>query len=525
MTSPAGSTGAVGIVWFRRDLRVDHNPALLASCSHPKLLPVFIWTPGHQNSKERPFAQAAPSLEHSRSQAEAGGSDEAAPEWARYPGAASRWWLHHSLQALDASLRERGSALTFCVGEPLTVLQALVRSHASAVVYWNRQYDPISISRDTHIKEVLRKNGCPVKSFNGSLLAEPPSITRSNKQPYRIFTPFAAALTKSLADAAPLPGHCPSVLPPLPKKLLRADKGSPLQLATLSELNLTPRIRWDKEIAHQWQPGETAARAALRDLPGTASRYQEQRDRPDRNGTSRMSPRLHFGELHPLDLWNTVEMSQPKGASAQSFLRQLVWREFAHHLLFHFPQSLTQPLRPAFVNFPWNANHAHLRAWQQGSTGYPLVDAGMAELWTTGWMHNRVRMVVGSFLTKHLRLHWIHGAVWFMDTLLDADLANNTLGWQWIAGTGADAAPYFRIFNPVTQSEKFDPQGHYIRKWVPALRGLPDRFIHAPWLAPKHVLQSANLRLGDTYPFPIVDHNTARVQALAAFATIKSASP
>jgi deoxyribodipyrimidine photo-lyase len=500
-------TKPVGILWFRHDLRIHHNPALLAACHHNRLLPVFIWD-GVQPISE-------PGL--------------------RYPGAASLLWLHHSLHALDTELRSRGSALRIYQGDPMKVLLSLAQQHPAAALYWNRQYDPLSTLRDSRIKESLRAAGYAVTSFNSSLLCEPAVIARANGEPYRVFTPFSAAVLRSLggtpsrspaqadASALPLPGLCPRALPPLPESHSSSQSSAPLRESTLSELNFTPRIRWDQGILNAWQPGEEAARQHLENVTARAEQYSESRDRPDQTGTSRLSPYLHFGELHPAEVWNAALRTHKPSPSVQSYLRQLIWREFAHHLLFHFPRSLNEHLRPAFGKFNWSTRSDHLQAWQKGATGYPLVDAGMAELWATGWMHNRVRMVVGSFLTKHLRMHWLHGASWFMDTLVDADLANNTLGWQWIAGTGADAAPYFRIFNPITQSTKCDPNGHYIRKWLPVLRELPDRWIHAPWQAPAHELRAAgNLRLGEAYPLPIVDHNTARIQALSAFAAIKS---
>jgi deoxyribodipyrimidine photo-lyase len=289
----------------------------------------------------------------------------------------------------------------------------------------------------------------------------------------------------------------------------------------LSSLRLEPAIDWAAGMRSTWQPGETGAIAQLnRMLAGRVEMYGEDRDRPDRVGTSRLSPHLHFGEISPRQVWHAIQCRYPK-RHAEPFLRQLLWREFAHHLLYHFPRTPTEPLRPEFTHFPWRNDAKMLRAWQRGRTGYPIVDAGMRELWTTGWMHNRVRMIVASFLVKHLRLHWEEGADWFWDTLVDADLANNTLGWQWSAACGADAAPYFRIFNPVLQGLKFDPDGSYVRRWLPELANLPNRWVHQPWNMPAPERQRIGLHLGQNYPKPIVNHATARQEALNAFHSLK----
>lgn len=477
------------LLWFRQDLRLSDNPALAAALERGRpLLCVCIL------------------------------DDEGEGEWAM--GGASRWWLHHSLSALAADLAELGQRLHLARGPAAEVLVELVRTYGVEAVFWNRRYEPAAIARDTRIKTMLREAGIQAVSFPGSVLFEPWTHATKAGEPYRVFTPFWNQLVRRDDPAPPLPR--PQGLPPLPQP--RRRDGEP----TLDDLGLLPRIPWDAGFTPVWTPGETGAWARLSAFGGDAVvGYPEQRDLPGGNGTSRLSPHLHWGEISPRSVWSELRARQRgrRGREQEAmtaFLRQIVWREFAHHLLFHFPRTTSEPLRPDFARFPWREDPAALRAWQRGVTGYPLVDAGVRELWNTGWMHNRVRMVVGSFLVKHLLLHWSHGARWFWDTLVDADLANNTLGWQWIAGCGADAAPYFRIFHPVRQGEKFDGAGTYVRRWVPELAALPDEHLQAPWDAPAGVLRDAGVELGQTYPLPIVDHDFARRRALDAYAMMKS---
>jgi deoxyribodipyrimidine photo-lyase len=478
------------IVWFRQDLRLQDNPALTAALNGGgAVVPVYIL-------------------------------DEACHgPWSM--GGASRWWLHHSLQALDASLRERGSRLVLARGECGAVLRDLLQQTKATSVYWNRCYEPAAISRDKTLKADLTSAGFAVKSFNASLLFEPHTIRNKSGGPFQVFTPFWK--------------HCLSLAVEEPGRLPAGQFPAPAQWPdsrTLADLELLPRIRWDEGLAAAWQPGEAAALKRLRKFAvGAMPDYADQRNRPDLDGTSALSPHLHFGEISPRQIWAVVRAQSkdsgvfPANRGGQVFLSEVGWREFSYHLLFHFPHTPEQPLRPEFAAFPWRKAPAQLRAWQRGLTGYPIVDAGMRQLWTTGWMHNRVRMIVASFLVKHLRLSWLEGATWFWDTLVDADLAANTLGWQWTAGCGADAAPYFRIFNPILQGAKFDPHGDYVRRWVPELARLPVEFIHTPWEAPRDVLAEAGLSLGKNYPQPIVDHGEARVAALAALQEIKVKRP
>ena len=434
------------------------------------------------------------------------------------PGGASRWWLHQSLAALDADLRAAGSRLIIRRGPTLDTLRAVVKETGAGAVVWNRRYEPVLMARDAKIKEALRDDGLVAESFNAALLHEPWTIQNQSKKPFQVFTPFWKHCLTKPDPAEPLPA--PTSLPALSKW--------PKSLA-LDELELEPKINWADGLRAAWQPGEAGAIANLnRFLSKAFDDYANQRNRPDVTGTSRLSPHLHFGEISPRQVWHGLRrMAVKRGLPVEcwrgsQFLSEIGWREFAHHLLFHFPHTPTEPLRADFKKFPWRKDAAWLRAWQKGCTGYPIVDAGMRELWATGWMHNRVRMIVASFLVKDLLLPWQEGTRWFWNTLVDADLAQNTLGWQWTAGCGADAAPYFRVFNPTSQGEKFDPHGDYVRKWCPELARLPDKWLHQPHAAPPAILRAAGVELGRTYPEPIVSHAIAREVALEAFARIKS---
>jgi deoxyribodipyrimidine photo-lyase len=480
------------LVWFRQDLRLQDNPALHAALARGgAVVPVFIL------------------------------DDAAEGGWR--PGGAARWWLHRSLAALDAALRERGSRLLLARGEAGEILRALLAATGADAVFWNRRYEPAVIARDARLKSEWSAAGLEARSFNAALLNEPHTIANKQGRPFQVFTPYwRHCLTLPVAPVAKLE-----------PKSFPAPASWPRALA-LEELELLPRVRWDAGLAEAWEPGEAGATKQLRRfIAHGLERYADERDAPANAGTSQLSPHLHFGEIGPRQIWAAVRAVGrssgvfPPHKGATIFLNEIGWREFAHHLLFHFPHTPEQPLREEFARFPWaeDPGGEKLHAWQRGRTGYPIVDAGMRQLWRTGWMHNRVRMIVASFLVKHLRLPWTAGAAWFWDTLVDADLANNTLGWQWSAGCGADAAPYFRIFAPVLQGEKFDPEGAYVRRWVPELARVPTEFIHAPWEAPPHRLRDAGVVLGETYPRPIVNHAAAREEALAAFRALKATRP
>ena len=471
------------LLWLRRDLRLADNPALAAALEGAdRLLPVYI----HAPEEEDPWQ----------------------------PGAASRWWLHHSLTALGAQLAERGSRLVIARGETLGTLRRLIQASGAGSCHWNRVYDPALIGRDTRIKQALRADGIDCRSHNAALLFEPWQIKTGAGEPYRVFTPYWRRCQRELARLpAPLPA--PGTLPPVPDGV---------DGLSVEVLDLLPRIPWDDGLRECWRPGEAGARELLeRFIDGALEGYQDGRDLPARAGTSRLSPHLHFGEIGPRQIVARLAAAGLTGDDADAFVRELGWREFSHQLLYHFPQTPDTPLNPRFADFPWRDGDTEplLQAWQRGRTGIPIVDAGMRELWHTGWMHNRVRMIVASLLTKNLRLPWQSGARWFWDTLVDADLANNTQGWQWSAGSGADAAPYFRIFNPVRQGERFDPDGVYVRRWCPELAQMPKKWLHQPWAAPADVPRDARVNLGRDYPRPIVDLAKTRAEALAAYDQIK----
>ena len=449
------------LLWLRQDLRLADHPALHAAVERgAAVIPIFLWCPQEEGA------------------------------WS--PGAASRWWLHHSLASLQTDFAKRGATLVIRRGEDsLVALRGLIRETGANAVYWSRRYEPRLVERDRRIKDALRADGLEARSFNAALLTEPWDVQNLSGKPFQVFTPYWRKVSATLELPAPLPA---------PKRIPAPERI--VSTLPLDALQLLPQIRWDGGLARTWTPGERGAAQRLDHfLDGPVKDYGETRNLPAESGTSRLSPHLHFGEISPRQIWHAA----PKWRTGQ-FMTEIGWREFAHHLLYHFPHTTDAPLRADFARFPWREDARELRAWQRGETGIPLVDAGMRELWDTGWMHNRVRMVVASFLVKNLRMHWLHGARWFWDTLVDADLASNTLGWQWAAGCGADAAPYFRVFNPQSQAEKFDPQGEYIRRWIPELGGRPG---------------SSGTR---AYPPPIVDLKASREAALAAFKTLRSSN-
>ncbi len=423
-------------------------------------------------------------------------------------GGASRWWLHESLESLHSDLQSLGCRLILKRGDAEGILQKLVRETGACAIYFTRHYEPYFAAVEASLAETYTDSNIEVRRFGGVLLFDPDAIRTKSDTPFKVFTPFyKACLSANLVkDALPAPKafNAPDTWP-------ESDK--------LEDWALQPtKPDWAGGLRETWQPGARGALDRLDTfLEERAETYPNDRDRPDRSGTSGLSPHLHFGEISPRQIWQrTLRASQDAKSGDKgrvAYLRELIWREFSYHLLHHWPEIPSEPFNKTFGAFPWRDDPESLNKWQRGQTGYPIVDAGMRELWHTGWMHNRVRMIVASFLTKHLLIHWRQGAEWFWDTLVDADLANNSASWQWVAGSGADAAPYFRIFNPILQGQKFDPNGTYVRRWVPELSELPDKDIHAPWSSE---VDAKN------YPEPIVDHKVARERALAAYKEIKS---
>ncbi len=476
---------SLALVWLRNDLRIADNPALFHACkSGAVVLPVYIL-------------------------------DEHAPH---APGAASRWWLHHSLKSLSEMLAEASAPLILRRGPSAETLQSLIAETGAEAVYWNRRYYPAHVEADKSLKADLVAKGVGVHSYNGNLLREPWDLQTKAGGHFKVFTPFWRALQKA-GPARDTPA--PTIQKfKRPKQLPDTD--------ALADWRLQPTApNWAKEIASVWSPGEHGAHKRLYDfLAGAVDHYTDGRDRPDQDFTSRLSPHLAFGEISPLTIWRETRQRVDAGiispGGAEKFLSEIAWREFSCNLLFHHGDLPDAPLRKEFADFAWRDDTEGLRAWQHGLTGYPIVDAGMRQLWRTGWMHNRVRMIVASFLIKDLLVPWQAGQSWFWETLVDADLANNAASWQWVAGCGADASPFFRIFNPVTQGRKFDPDGNYVREFVTELAALPAKYVHAPWEAPERALQQAGVSLGKTYPMPILDHGEARRRALDRYAKAKA---
>ncbi|HHZ08255.1 MAG TPA: deoxyribodipyrimidine photo-lyase [Rhizobiales bacterium] len=471
------------LVLFRHDLRIADNRALAAAAARgAPVLPVFVL-------------------------------DEVSPGTRRL-GGARRWWVHHSLTALAQDLARLGSPLVLRRGAMAAVVDGLVAETGADAVFWNRRYDPAGRAVDAGLKESLRRRGLVAESSEGQLAHEPSRLRTAGGGPFRVFTPFWKAFC---AESGPRdPVDAPVALFP-PESRVASE--------ALSDWALLPvKPDWARGLAARWTPGEAGARKALESfIEDRLAGYADSRDVPGGETTSRLSPHLAHGEITPRQILAALDRREIAGSPAdrEKFRRELGWREFSWHLLFHNPDLGSQNFNRAFDAFPWTGDSPHVAAWRRGRTGYPIVDAGMRELWRTGWMHNRVRMVVASFLTKHLLADWRQGEAWFWDTLVDADLASNAASWQWVAGSGADAAPYFRIFNPVLQGEKFDPDGAYVRHHVPELAKMPPRFIHRPWEAPADVLFRAGVKLGETYPVPVVDHEQARRRALAAFETAR----
>ncbi len=471
-------------MWFRRDLRLADNPALGAAieASNGRTVCVYIL-------EDQPDG--------------------------RQLGGASDWWLDKSLRALRIDVEALGGQLVLRRGEAIEVINALISETGANAVFWNRRYEEPGRTIDTDLKARLKAQNIQVESFNGTLLTEPWTQTTGSGGYYKVYSPYWRSVQANYL--APAEVKRPTIL-------------SSLNIASddLDAWDLHPRNPdWSKGFDGPWTPGEAGAAERLFDfLDGPVSGYKDDRNRPDvETGTSGLSPHLAFGEISPAQIWRTTKARMDAGSvnekGAHTFLSEVVWRDFAYVLLFHNPALATENFKPDFDLMPWRDDDANLKAWQAGKTGYPIVDAGMRQLWHTGWMHNRVRMIVASFLTKHLLIHWRHGEAWFWDTLVDADPASNSASWQWTAGSGADAAPYFRVFNPITQGEKFDETGDYVRKWCPELARLPRKYLYQPWDAGPLILKEAGITLGETYPTPIIDHKLGRERALEAYGILK----
>ncbi|MGX1788435.1 cryptochrome/photolyase family protein [Bosea sp. NPDC055332] len=486
-------TARPALLWFRDDLRLSDNPALRAAIDHGPLVCLYVFD---TSTDRRPL------------------------------GGAARWWLSRSLRALSEAISAKGGELLILRGDPAELLPRIVREADVGHVAWNRRYDGAAVALDKALKAALTEADVTVESFNANLLNEPWQVKTKADGPFKVFTPYWRAVRENGEPAAPLPA---------PTRLSKATLPAALrqQALTVTDLALEPTAPdWSGGLRDAWTPGEDGAQERLASfLDETLKGYRDGRDRPDRRSTSQLSPHLRFGEISPRQIWHATKAALETGntpgsaSDAEKFFSEIGWREFSYHLLFHNPGLASVNYDRRFDAMSWEKDEAGLAAWQKGMTGYPIVDAGLRELWQTGWMHNRVRMITASFLIKHLLTDWRAGEAWFWDTLVDADPANNPASWQWVAGSGADAAPYFRVFNPVTQGEKFDPKGAYVRRFIPELAELDDKFIHRPWEAPASVLKQAGIALGQDYPKPIVALDFGRRRALDAFAALRSEQP
>ena len=473
------------IYWYRQDLRTSDLPGLVAAAEAGPVIPCFIFDP------------------------------DSAGVWA--PGGASRWWLHHSLAALREAIADIGGDLLICQGDTVETLAQLAASSQASAVYTSRGYEPWAAELERRVHSRLGEEGIACKRYPGSLLFEPEQIANQSGEPFKVFTPFWKACRRQPEPRQPLPRPAADAF------FAGTNKAAGSLACPLEDLELLPsRPNWAAGWESKWSPGEQGAGERLEGfLDNGIGNYSEGRNHPSLDVTSRLSPHIHFGEISPRQVWHAAQRCAQSDEEVSKFLSELGWREFSYHLLHHFPHIPERAFKAQFDEFPWLGSEDMLHAWQRGQTGYPIVDAGMRELWQTGYMHNRVRMVVASFLTKHLLIPWQRGEAWFWDTLVDADLASNACSWQWVAGSGADAAPYFRIFNPTAQGEKFDKAGGYVRHWVPEIAALPDKYLHEPATAPDEVLTAAGIKLGVDYPEPMVNHKQARQAALDAYGEIR----
>ncbi len=465
----------VSIFWFRQDLRLSDNAGLAEASKLGKVLPIYIF-------------------------------DDCATQEFKL-GGASKVYLHHSLEELNKTMENK---LNFYIGDSQKIILNLTKKYEISNVFWNRAYEPWVLAKDGIIEEKLRKAGIVYKIFNQSYLTDPTQIKTGNGSYYKIFGAFKRKVL-ALEFDKPLPK---------PKNLIFIKDHE--NKTTLSDFGLFSGQKWEQKIKREWHFGESTAQKKLdnfikKDLSG----YDKDRDFPGLDKTSKLSPNLHFGEISPHQIIERIsKLGNTNIKDKDCFVSEIIWREFSAYLMFHFKELHQKNFQAKFDHFPWNYNEKLFNAWKTGNTGYPLIDAGMRELWQTGFMHNRVRMVVASFLVKNLMIHWHEGRNWFWDCLVDADLASNSFNWQWITGSGVDPTPYFRIFNPILQGEKFDKEGLYTRKFVPELKNLPNKYLFKPWKAPEKVLISAGIKLGVDYPKPIISLEASRNRALAAYKVI-----
>ena len=472
--------GKPALVWFRQDLRLADNPSLRTAASSGRaVLAVYIL------------------------------DDAAAGAWPM--GGAHRWWLHHSLTALAADLKAIGGTLVLRKGSAAEIIPDLVHQTGAAEVHAGSLVEPWARRQADAVAKALGDKA-ELVLHRASTLLDLDAVRTKTGSVYGIYTPFARACRALGAPPAPLPA---------PKRI----EGLHAKSDKLDHWALLPtHPDWAGGMRETWTPGEAGAHARMQHFMADAiGSYAEGRNIPGRDLTSMLSPHLHWGELSPVQVWHAATQAG-SGGSLDTFQNEILWHEFSAYLLWHHPHLPDQPLRPDYARLRWRKDAAGLHAWQRGQTGIPIVDAGMRQLWHVGWMHNRVRMITASFLVKHLLVSWVEGEAWFWDTLVDGDLAANSASWQWIAGCGTDSQPFFRVFNPVTQGEKFDPDGAYVRHWVPELAALPDKHLHAPWDAPPAVLAKAGVTLGKTYPAPILSLPDGRDRALAAFKAMRTAA-
>ena len=463
------------IVWFRQDLRLSDHPALDHAYRLDKsVLPCYVIDNRRENIA---------------------------------PGRASNWWLFHSLKELNDKFLDKGGSLCIRQGDPVKIITELAIESNAHAVFWLNSIEPECRRQEKRLRSLLQKNDIKCVGFDGNFLFKPGSILNNSELPFRVFTPFWKRCIKDKN----------SIRKPSGNAKISFYNHIPGGITFKKLFTLLADQPWTSGLENIWKPGEDAGKLIRNELMHQLSGYDFNRDIPSLDATSRLSPYLHFGNVSVAQVFQDISPLDRDNTDYASFRRELGWREFNAHLIFHFPSFCDGPFKQEFNNFPWTNDQELLKKWQKGRTGFPIVDAGMRQLWNTGWMHNRVRMITASLLVKHLLVDWKFGRDWFWDTLVDADLSNNSAGWQWVAGCGSDAAPYFRIFNPILQGKKFDPQGLFVRRWIPEINKLPNRFIHDPWNAPPVFLQEAGVRLGDNYPYPIVDLNDGRKKALAAF--------